>query len=560
VVVLEIMRRKFAPVAKSAHMKFALLEFYPTGIPQSRQHANTPTRRYPILPLTSHPSRLASAVLLVLLLLSLGQIEAGLAAPPEAGSANPEFPKPLEEYHDEQTTDVPEKLAHRIQVEPFNLVGTLIFLAAIIHTFLASRFMQIAHGLEREFHALEEQEKGATGDKQVFRIRDKLQFRIQLFHFLGEVEVVFGVWLVPLALAILVMKGWNTLTGYAATIDSTEPIFVVVVMAIASSRPILRFAEICLARVASLARSTTAAWWFAILTVGPLLGSFITEPAAMTICALLLRRKFYDLHPGRELRYATLALLFVNISVGGTLTHFAAPPIVMVASRWDWDISHMFVNFGWKAVLGIILVNAIYYLLFRRDFSALRSRTAPSEVTDRPIPNRITVIHMLFIGWVVLVSHYALLVVIGFLFFLAFVEATRRHQIVTSLRSPMLVGFFLLALVIHGRCQQWWIEPVLRSCSKWPMVIGSTLLTALNDNAAITYLASLVPGLSDSLKHAVVAGAVAGGGLTVIANAPNPAGQSILVSRFGDEGISPLKLFLWAIFPTVVIGAAFMLL
>ena len=514
----------------------------------------------PILPLTSHRSRLASAVLLVLLLLSLGQIEAGLAAPPEASSANPEFPKPLEEYHDEQTTDVPEKLAHRIQVEPFNLVGTLIFLAAIIHTFLASRFMQIAHGLEREFHALEEQEKGATGDKQVFRIRDKLQFRIQLFHFLGEVEVVFGVWLVPLALAILVMKGWNTLTGYAATIDSTESIFVVVVMAIASSRPILRFAEICLARVASLARSTTAAWWFAILTVGPLLGSFITEPAAMTICALLLRRKFYDLHPGRELRYATLALLFINISVGGTLTHFAAPPIVMVASRWDWDLSHMFVNFGWKAVLGIILVNSIYYLLFRRDFSTLRSRTAPSEVTDRPIPNRITVIHMLFIGWVVLVSHYALLVVIGFLFFLAFVEATRRHQIVTSLRGPMLVGFFLLALVIHGRCQQWWIEPVLRSCSKWPMVIGSTLLTALNDNAAITYLASLVPGLSDSLKHAVVAGAVAGGGLTVIANAPNPAGQSILVSRFGDEGVSPLKLFLWAIFPTVVMGAAFMLL
>jgi Na+/H+ antiporter NhaD/arsenite permease-like protein len=67
-------------------------------------------------------------------------------------------------------------------------------------------------------------------------------------------------------------------------------------------------------------------------------------------------------------------------------------------------------------------------------------------------------------------------------------------------------------------------------------MIGATLLTALNDNAAITYLASLVPGFSDSLKYAVVAGAAAGGGLTVIANAPNPAGQSILVARFGDEG------------------------
>jgi Na+/H+ antiporter NhaD/arsenite permease-like protein len=121
-------------------------------------------------------------------------------------------------------------------------------------------------------------------------------------------------------------------------------------------------------------------------------------------------------------------------------------------------------------------------------------------------------------------------------------------------------GFFLLALVIHGRIEQWWIEPVLSSLSEWPLMIGATLLTALNDNAAITYLASLVPGFSDSLKYAVVGGAVAGGGLTVIANAPNPAGQSILVARFGDEGISAVKLFLWAMLPTVIMGAAFMLL
>jgi Putative Na+/H+ antiporter len=499
-------------------------------------------------------------LLLVLILLAVSQIESGLAAPPAAGSVNREFPRPLEEYHDEQITNVAAKLAHRIQIEPFNLIATLTFFAAIIHTFLASRFMQAAHRLERQFHALEEQEKGATIDKQVFRIRDRLQFRAQLFHFLGEVEVVFGIWLVPLALAVWVMKGWNTLTGYAATTNAEEPVFVVVVMAMASSRPVLRFAEVCLAKVAGLARSTTAAWWLAILTIGPLLGSFITEPAAMTICALLLRRKFYDLHPSPALRYATLALLFVNISVGGTLSHFAAPPIVMVATRWEWDLFHMVVNFGWKAVLGIVVVNTIYYLLFRRALSALHAKPVTSEAKERPIPNHITVIHLLFIAWVVLVAHYPVLVVIGFLFFLAFVEATRRHQIVTSLRGPLLVGFFLVALVIHGGLQEWWIEPLLRGLSRWPMMIGSTLLTALNDNAAVTYLASLVPGLSDSLKHAVVAGAVAGGGLTVIANAPNPAGQSILVSRFGDEGISPLKLFLWAIFPTVVMGLAFMLL
>jgi len=136
----------------------------------------------------------------------------------------------------------------------------------------------------------------------------------------------------------------------------------------------------------------------------------------------------------------------------------------------------------------------------------------------------------------------------------------KLNQHAIALRPPLLVGFFLAALVIHGGCQQWWIGPVLGSLSKWPLMLGATILTAFNDNAAITYLASLVPGFSDALKYVVMAGAVTGGGLTVIANSPNPAGQSILASRFGETGISPLYLFLGALVPTLICGAAFMLL
>jgi len=494
----------------------------------------------------------------LLFLLWFGFVRSGAAAPAAADTGKPTFPKPLEEYHDEQIPGVFNKLAHRMQADPFNPVGSLIFLAAIIHTFLAARFMQVAHRLEYQLHALEKE--GATPDERAYRERDRLRFRAQLFHFLGEVEAVFGIWLIPLALVIVAMKGWKTLTGYAAASDPAEAVFVVVVMAIASSRPVLRFAEAALAKVAALAGSTPAAWWLTILTVGPLLGSFITEPAAMTICALLLRQKFYDLQPGPPLRYATLALLFVNISVGGTLSHFAAPPIVMVANRSSWDLPYMLANYGWKAVLGIVVANGCSYLRFRNELAGLGPKPETAGRKERRVPKRIAVVNLLFIAWVVLAAHYPLLVVIGFLFFLAFVEATRSHQVTPPLRGPLLVGFFLLALILHGRCQQWWIEPVLRSLSEWPLMIGATLLTALNDNAAITYLASLVPGFSNHLKYAVVAGAVAGGGLTVIANAPNPAGQSILVSRFGDEGISALRLFLWALFPTIIMGAAFMLL
>jgi hypothetical protein len=66
-------------------------------------------------------------------------------------------------------------------------------------------------------------------------------------------------------------------------------------MAIASTRPILQLAENCLRLLAKLGGEKPVAWWLVILTVGPLLGSLITEPAAMTICASLLAQKFYVL-------------------------------------------------------------------------------------------------------------------------------------------------------------------------------------------------------------------------------------------------------------------------
>ncbi len=472
-----------------------------------------------------------------------------MAAP--ASAESPAFPRPIDSYGDGSISDVGTRLMGRIKAEPFNLVATVIFLLAISHTFLAAKFMSIAHKYEHRWKALKEESDAGE--------RDKLRFRATLFHFLGEVEVVFGIWAVPLAIVIAGFYGWGTMIGYIDGVNYTEPIFVFVVMAIAGSKPILRFAENALSLVADLGGKTPAAWWLSILTVGPLLGSFITEPAAMTICALLLLQQFYRLRPSTNLRYATLGLLFVNISVGGTLSHFAAPPVVMVAEKWGWGFGYMFLNFGWKAVIGIMIANAIYFVAFRPELQSLRARE-PEEKKAAPVPFSVTAVHLLAIAWTVLNAHHPALVLIGLLFFLAYVVATERHQDAIGLRSPMLVGFFLAALVIHGGCQQWWIEPVLGGLSRWPLMIGGTILTAFNDNAAITYLASLVPGFTEELKYAVMAGAVTGGGLTVIANAPNPAGQSILQQAFGENGINPLKLFLAALIPTLVMGAAFMLL
>ena len=474
---------------------------------------------------------------------------------------NATFPRALNSYP-ETSGGVIETLIGRAQAEPFNAVATLIFVLAILHTFVAGKFRHWAHEVEVA-HRARVKERTPPGDSDGDGYPDEVSFKGQILHFFGEVEAVFGIWVLVLVGAITAFKGWGTVLDYIGHgVNFTEPMFVVVIMALASTRPVLRVAEQCLRAVASIGRGSVAAWWLSILIIAPLLGSFVTEPAAMTIAALLLARQFYALKPSSRFAYATIGLLFVNISVGGTLTHFAAPPVLMVAGPWGWDLPHMFLNFGWKAAVGIVVSTLGYYFVFRGEFAALqRARDAGDKVASgvdtRPVPAWVTTVQLSFMAMVVYFAHYPALFIGGFLFFLAFSQATAHHQSRLDLKPPLLVGFFLAGLVIHGGLQGWWIQPVLESLGAVPLFLSATVLTAFNDNAAITYLATLVPGFTDTLKYMVVAGAVTGGGLTVIANAPNPAGQSIL-QRFFPEGVSPLGLLVAAMGPTVVMAACFL--
>ena len=565
------------------------------------------------------------------------------------------FPPPLEVYQDD---DLPvlERLGNRIWENPFNLVGTLIFIVAIVHTFLSSRFLEISDRLEKRHKKFI-----AKGLAPLHSV----SHRARLLHFMGEVEVIFGFWAIALMLAILAFYDWPTAVHYLSdTVDFTEPMFVMVIMTLAATRPILKLSETIMNRIANTFGGSLTAWWLTILTVGPLLGSFITEPAAMTISALLLSRKFYVLEPSRRFRYATIGLLFVNVSVGGTLTHFAAPPVLMVAEPWGWGTAFMLSNFGWKAAVGILLANALYWFAFRGELAAMRKefhirrlkeeilstylsrepiereieaiiaeikdkrhfmenlehlvRDFCGEVQNRlevrfceriadtdieyeaaidafrqrfdeihlfrmqrdlpqvlpkakrapfidpnwdqredPVPLWITLFHVGFMAWTIFNAHYPVLFIPGALFFLGFATVTTDHQNRVDLKPPLLVGFFLSGLVTHGGVQGWWLEPVLGGLGEVPLLLMATVLTAFNDTAAITYLSTLVPGFTDQLKYAVVAGAVTGGGLTVIANAPNPAGQMILKKHF-LHGVSPTSLLLAALAPTAIMLTVFL--
>jgi len=292
------------------------------------------------------------------------------------------------------------------------------------------------------------------------------------------------------------------------------------------------------------------AFYITTLVIGPLLGSFITEPAAMTLTAMILLDAFYKGNMSSKFKYATIGLLFVNVSVGGTLSHFAAPPVLMVAGKYHWGLMHMITHFGYKFATSILLSTLLYAFAFRKELQG-DLENDPSKSKNESIPFWISAMHIIFLALVVYMAHHMVFFLGLFLFFLGFVHMTKDYQDTPKLRESLLVGFFLAGLVTLGTVQSWWLQVVLTKLGDLTLYLGATALTAITDNAALTYLGSLVE-LTESQKFNLVAGAVTGGGLTVIANAPNPAGYGILKDSFGKEGVSPLWLFVGGVIPTVI--------
>jgi hypothetical protein len=380
-----------------------------------------------------------------------------------------------------------------------------------------------------------------------------------LWHLLGEVEVVFGFWAMVLLMFLMLHSGMGQTLHYLESRNFTEPAFVFVIMVIAASRPIIDLASLVLnflSRILPTARPV--AYYFTVLSVGPLLGSFITEPAAMTLAAVLMRERFFGRNAPNTFMYGTVGVLFVNISIGGTLTPFAAPPVLMVADKWGLDIATMLKSFGWKAAVAVVVNAAGAALAFR---SYLREQPAnPPALARLEVPGWIVLVHVAFLASVVVFSHHAIVFIALFLFFLGFAEAYKHYQNNLILREGLMVAFFLGGLVVLGGQQKWWLQPLLADMGPTALFVGATLLTAITDNAALTYLGSLVDGPTEAFKYSLIAGAVTGGGLTVIANAPNPAGFAILKDSFEDGAISALGLAAAATAPTLVAAAAFQFL
>jgi Na+/H+ antiporter NhaD/arsenite permease-like protein len=163
--------------------------------------------------------------------------------------------------------------------------------------------------------------------------------------------------------------------------------------------------------------------------------------------------------------------------------------------------------------------------------------------------------NLILIGTLILASHSPLVLLGAFAAMILLFRLTKRHQGALDFKPGLLVGGFLAGLTLLTADQGGWISPLLTTFSKASLYLGAITLTAFTDNAALTSLATQAPGLSSHAQYLIVAGAVVGGGLTLVANAPNPVGFSILKARFGKEGLSPITLFIYALLPTLIAGA-----
>lgn len=416
-------------------------------------------------------------------------------------------------------------------------IATFLFFIALIHCFTVTVFAKLAHRFE----------KGSAGEA--------------FFHLLSEVEIVFGFWAFIFLVFWFLIDGSEAVIKHQESLNMTEPLFIFCIMILASTRPIVTLARGAILSLTGFIGRLVSVnprliQFYCLMLFGPLLGSLITEPAAITLVALLLYRMI-DPKISEKFLYGILALLFVNISVGGGLTHFAAPPILIVAGTWGWGLKDVFINLGEPVLLAVTVNTTLFTYFFKKR---IVSELNLIEADQYPMPVWVTLSHVLFLVLLVMTAHHPQVFMGLFLIFIGLTTVTKNYQDGLKFKEGLLVAFFLAGLIVFGPFQRWWLEPIITAMSEKALYFAATALTGITDNAALTYLGSQVPTLTEASKWALVSGAISGGGLSILANAPNPAGFSILSTRFPNGALNALKLFLAALPLTIVVVVSFLLI
>lgn len=477
-------------------------------------------------------------------------------------SAGPLILNPSE-YGDSALQSISERLLLRSHIQPINLLFLFLFLCAILHSFLAPWIASVAEkmGAGKKIDRLQVDPVPEPFDSKLTK---ETSFFSEWLYFLSEIEVIFGIWCIPALIAMTLAYGSETTADYLNGENYRDALFIILAMAIASTYPIMHFAEFSFQKVAQLGKGTPTAWWFVLQLLGPLLGAFFKESIAMTISVSLLGLHFYAYRPSKRLCYASMALLFTNISIAGLMTNFAASSLTILKRAWGWDLQFMLTHFAWKSLIAVFVSTFCIYLYYRNDFARVdKEKLATAEMPGlRPkgnVPFWVTFIHLIFLGWVIFMSESPVIAFGSFVLFLGFYQATAPYQTYMALREPIMVGFFLASIMVLGGLQGWWISPIVETLEDFALVGFSLALTAINQNPSVMYIATQIPSLGSIDRYLLVTSIMAGGGLTYLSNGPNLIGYALLEKYF-PERINPFRQLFAALFPAAIAVLCFYLL
>lgn len=420
------------------------------------------------------------------------------------------------DYNDSHIVSIFDELKYRVEVQPLNLLFLFLFICAILHTLFAHCFFN--------------------------NTKEKTPF-------FAELEIIFGLWCIPLILAICYTYGTAAAMRYLHDQNYNEALLMVVAMSVASTYPIIHLAERILKTSAKFTYESPITWWWLIMSLGPLIGSLIKETVAMTISALLLNKYFFTANPSKKLSYGTFALLMLNVSIGGSLTNFGTSAITIAAKPWGWSTPFMFKTFGIRALIAILICNTLYFLFFRKEFFNLKK--IPPTGPEKEVPFYITLLHVLMLVWITLNKDNIVVVLGSFVLFLGFYQSTSKYQSVMDLKEPLLVGFFIASVIVLGGTQIWWVEPLLSRFNEIASMKLTIFLSAFTHNTTVSYMLTKIPNLTDHLKYALFSGMMIGGGLTLIGNGANLVAYALFKKHF-KYNVNLGTLFLYGLVPAII--------
>ncbi|AAP05554.1 putative Na+/H+ antiporter [Chlamydia caviae] len=417
--------------------------------------------------------------------------------------------------------------------------AALLFFFSILHTFLTPWLFGRCQLYQHK--------------KMVFPERwKKYLWLSEFYRLISRVELVFVLWAAPLFLWFLYSEGYRVTMSYFNSRNYVFSLFIVIMLILLESRPIVYFSECIFSNIAKIGRQSPRCWWWTLMIAAPLSGALLKETGAMIIAATLLVRNFYKFSPSPRFAYATMGLLFSNISIGGLTSALSSRALFIILPSVKWNNSFILKYFCWKSIIAILLSTTIYYLIFRKEFNNFPKVVINPSMMNERVPKWIIFVHIILVGSVILARSVPLLMAAIFLFYLGFQKFTIFYQHSINISKVCFVGLFYAGLVIFGELQEWWVLELMHRMSDFGYIITSYTLSIFLDNALVNYLVHNLPVATDCFLYLVIAGCMSAGGLTIVSNMPNIVGYLILRPSFPSSSLSLGWLFLFALGPSII--------